>query len=284
MAVIIGSARLDEHGGSGWSGKAKAGDQKQTKTPDYTGEVSMQNWYKHSKGWVVLRPKSMDVALKIAKAMEAACNNKHIGYDQSQRDTLYTAAKKVGFDISKVKTDCETDCSALVRVCCCYAGFDPGNFRTANEVEALMKTGKFEKLTETKFTAYSTNIRKGDILVTKTSGHTVVVLTNGSNIKIETAPEGPGGETNKKVVKATKPAAKKSDSLAGTYHVTAKNGLRLRNGAGTGETILCVLPYKHEVKNYGFYSIVGGQRWLYVATELKGVEYIGFCSAAYLSK
>ena len=281
MAVKIGSARIDEHGGSGWSGKAKAGDQKQKRTPDLTGEVSMQAWYKHAKGWVVLRPKKLEVALKIAKAMEAACNNKHIGYDQSQRDTLYEAAKKVGFDVSKVKTDCETDCSALVRVCCCYAGFDPGNFRTANEVAALMKTGEFDKLTDSKFTTQSTNLKKGDILVTKTSGHTVVVLTDGANISYEAVPDGP---SKKITVKATDPAQKKNDALAGTYRVTAKAGLRLRDGAGTSKKILCVLPCGQKVRNYGFYSVVGGQKWLYVATELKGTEYIGFCSAAYLTR
>lgn len=47
MAVIIGSARIDERG------KASGG-----KAGDQTGkEVSTQNWYKHSKGWVLLRPK-----------------------------------------------------------------------------------------------------------------------------------------------------------------------------------------------------------------------------------
>ena len=46
MAVIIGSARHDEHGNC-YSG-GKAGDQ--------TGqEVSTQKFYNHSKGWYVLR-------------------------------------------------------------------------------------------------------------------------------------------------------------------------------------------------------------------------------------
>ena len=48
MAVIIGSARHDEHGNC-YSG-GKAGDQ--------TGqEVSTQKFYNHSKGWYVLRAK-----------------------------------------------------------------------------------------------------------------------------------------------------------------------------------------------------------------------------------
>ena len=173
MAVIIGSARGSEYGTSGWDGKAKAGDQ--------TGkEVSTQAWYKHTKGWVVLRPKDPAKAEKIAYAMQAACDNERIGYDQSERDTLYNAAKKVGFDPAKVTEKVETDCSALVRVCCCYAGIDPGNIRTAGETEALVKTGAFEKLTASKYTTKSDYLKRGDILNTRTSGHTVVVLTDGA--------------------------------------------------------------------------------------------------------
>lgn len=173
MAVLVGSARMTENGNSGWDGKAKAGDQ--------TGkEVSTQNWYLHSKGWVVLRAKDPEMAEKIADDMEKACKNSLIGYDQSERDTLYVAAKKVGFDCSKITYPVETDCSALVRVCCCYAGVDPGNIRTASEADMLMKTGKFEKLTASKYTTKSDYLRRGDILVTKTSGHTVVVLSDGA--------------------------------------------------------------------------------------------------------
>lgn len=110
MAVIIGSARIDEHGNATGG---QAGDQ--------TGkEVSTQNWYKHSKGWRVLRCRDPVRAEKIASAMRAACDNPFIGYDQNQRLTLYEAAEKVGFDPGKVKTPCETDCSALVRVCLSY--------------------------------------------------------------------------------------------------------------------------------------------------------------------
>ena len=72
MAVYVGSARIDENGNA-YNGKA--GDQ--------TGkEVSTQKYYVHSKGWRVFRAKDRKAALKIAEAMEAACANKYIGYDQ----------------------------------------------------------------------------------------------------------------------------------------------------------------------------------------------------------
>ena len=112
MTVTIGSARLDEKGKI--SG-GKAGNQ--TKK-----EVSIQDWYPKAKGWRVIRPNKASVAAAIAKCMQMACNNANIGYDQNQRDSLYSDASKFGFDVSKVTKATETDCSALVRVCCAYAG------------------------------------------------------------------------------------------------------------------------------------------------------------------
>ena len=138
MAVKIGSARIDENG------KAHGG-----KAGDQTGkEVSTQSYYLHSKGWRVFRAKNPAVAEKIARNMQAACDSKHVGYDQYQRNTLYTQAEKVGFDVARVTTDCETDCSALVRVCCAYAGIMglPSDFRTGNMPSNLLKTGAFVSL------------------------------------------------------------------------------------------------------------------------------------------
>lgn len=178
MAVRVGSARIDERGKATGG---KAGDQ--TK-----GEVSTQAWYKHSKGWVVLRAKDDTVRSKIAEAMEAACANNHIGYDQSQRNTLYTAAQGKGFDPSKVTTDVETDCSALVRVCLAYAGIQVADFSTATEKSVIEKTGKFEVITAAGTCNSSTNLKRGDILVTKTKGHTVVVLDNGANVTVVATP------------------------------------------------------------------------------------------------
>lgn len=169
MAVRIGSARMDENGRATGG---KAGDQ--------TGvEVSTQNWYKHSKGWVLLRAKDQAKALLIAKAMRAACDNNKIGYDQNQNQTLWNEAKKVGYDPAKVTTACETDCARLVRLCCAYAGIIASDFYTATEVSALMATGAFDKGTSDKYTKQSSYLREGDILVTKTKGHTVVVLSDG---------------------------------------------------------------------------------------------------------
>lgn len=171
MAVKIGSARIDERG------KASGG-----KAGDQTGkEVSTQAWYRHSKGWVVLRPKDGVKAKKIAEAMQAACDNNNIGYDQYQNQTLWNQVKDKGYDPAKATEPCETDCARLVRVCCAYAGIMADDFYTATEADTLMRTGEFVKLTSTKYTNSENYLGTGDILVTKTKGHTVVVLSNGKN-------------------------------------------------------------------------------------------------------
>lgn len=170
MAVKVGSARIDENGAAHGG---KAGDQ--------TGrELSTQSWYLHNKGWRVFRAKSPAVAEKIAQDMQWACDNSKIGYDQYQRDTLYNTSKPLGFNCKMVDTACETDCSALVRVCVNYAGVPVGNFRTPDEPSKLLGTGEFVELTGSKYQGQSTYLGRGDILCTKTQGHTVVVLSNGS--------------------------------------------------------------------------------------------------------
>lgn len=172
MSVLIGSARIDENGNA--HGGA-AGDQ--------TGyEVCTERWYKHSQGWVVIRAKNNNVRRWIADCMEYACANDKIGYDQYQRDTLFNEAMKVGFDVRKLTTKVECDCSSLVKTCVAYAGIMCGDFYTGNEVSVLKGTGHFDILTDIKYTTTDKNLMRGDILVTKTQGHTVVVLEDGDNV------------------------------------------------------------------------------------------------------
>lgn len=167
MAIMVGSARRDEQ--NKYNGVA--GDQTQKySTNDTVGEVSMQEMYTHSKGWLILRPKSIEHAKKIAERMETACNNKNIGYSQTDRYGIGT----YGID-TKVKTNC--DCSSLVRQCVKEAtGKDPGDFTTLNEADKLEATGLFETVI-IYVSQDKTPVFDGDILVTKTKGHTVIVVS-----------------------------------------------------------------------------------------------------------
>lgn len=167
--VIIGSARTDENGNICGG---KAGDQNGK-------EVSIQEYYPHSKGWRVIRAINDNVREAIAKDMEWACANDMIGYDQNQNQTLYAVAKPLGFNCSLVATPCETDCARLVRVCVLYAGISVSDFYTVTEAETLIATGAFVEV----FVNLPSGLKRGDILVTKTKGHTVVALTNGDGSK-----------------------------------------------------------------------------------------------------
>ena len=172
--VMIGHASGDEHGNV--HGGA-AGDQ--------TGcEVCTRAWY--NRPWdTVIRCTDAAIADKIATAMEYACKNDHIGYDQYQRTTLYAAVNALGWypaNIGKVTSNVETDCSALVAVCVNAAmGYEAvsKDIYTGNEASALLATGRFKKLTESKYLTSADYLQRGDILI-NTVHHTAICLTDGS--------------------------------------------------------------------------------------------------------
>lgn len=139
----------------------KAGDQtgKEVCTIAFKYSSKVGN---HFHWQYVARPNSSTTAKKIAQAMVDCANNNNIGYDQSQRLTLYTQAKKVKWVIKDIKTKCETDCSATVRVALKVAGIDvPSTFRTKNMTANLKATGKF---TIYKYSSVKNNLKVGDIL------------------------------------------------------------------------------------------------------------------------
>lgn len=196
----IGSARSDERGK--YSG-GKAGDQKQISVFDNRGEVSIQNFYVHSKGWIILRAKKDTHALKLSERMVVACMNKNIGYSQSDRYGII----KLGTD---TKIPCNTDCSSLVRRCVKEAtGTDPGDFNTASEAPALMRTGLFDQI-EYKS---GTKLYTGDILVTKTKGHTVIVTEGESRNQSPKSQNGTKNGTTKTYKKYTGASLSLVDAL-----------------------------------------------------------------------
>ena len=166
--IKIGQASRDERGR--YSG-GLAGDQDGK-------EVAIREWY--NRPWnKVLRAKNTAVAGRIAAAMEKACKNDYIGYDQNQRTTLYSLCKANGWKIEDVKTVCETDCSALVSVCVNAAGIRvSGDIYTGNESNALLRTGEFELLSAPKYLLSDEYLKRGDILLYEFH-HTAIVLENG---------------------------------------------------------------------------------------------------------
>lgn len=164
--VTLGHAVGDERGKV--SGGA-AGDQ--------TGkEVRFQPWYLRSQGWTaVLRASDEVTAGMIADAMELAVRSPLIGYDQKQRTTLFDAIKNLLFDIRLLRTPVETDCSALISVCCNYAGIKISkDMYTGNELDVLLRSGRLRAFFSDDYTKSSKFLRRGDILLGP--GHTAIVV------------------------------------------------------------------------------------------------------------
>lgn len=160
--IIIGSARSDEKGKL--SG-GKAGDQNGK-------EVSTQEFYMHSKGWVGFKAKDSALAEKLAKGMKIACDNPNIGYDQNER----LGVVRKGIETTE-KTEC--DCSSLVRAVLQYAGVKVTNFTTATEKAVISATGLFD---EVKVNS-AADVSNGMILITKTKGHTAIVVSGAEEKK-----------------------------------------------------------------------------------------------------
>lgn len=170
----IGHASKDERGK--YTG-GKAGDQ--TKA-----EVATRSWY--SRPWTyVLRANEQSVREKIAYAMERACANDKIGYDQWERNTLLANVRNKGYDPGKADKNVECDCSSLVSVCCMYAGipesvlYKSGNCSTTSNLRTrLVGTGKFVAIKEKAYLNSPDYLLRGDILLYE--GHHVAVnLENG---------------------------------------------------------------------------------------------------------
>lgn len=203
MSVKIGHASIDERG------KARGGA-----AGDQTGrEVCTRNWY--NKPWIaVIRPKSSTAAEKIAKAMEAACANDNIGYDQNERTTLYIKAKANNWNIAGIKSKCETDCSALVAVCVNAAGISVSkDIYTGNEKSALVATGKFTAHTESKYLTTDQYLKRGNVLLA--SGHTAIVLSNGTKAAAGNASANVSTADNYKEIIRTLQKALNSEYKAG---------------------------------------------------------------------
>ena len=262
MVVKIGHASIDENG------KASGG-----KPGDQTGkEIIVQNWYLRQGGWtLVFRAKELTIAEKIAKAMEQACANNNIGYDQSQRTTLYTKAKEVNWDLSKIKDKCECDCSSLAAVCVNAAGILINkNMYTGSQKVLLEATEQFNVLTDKKYLTKADYLKRGDIILGP--GHTAIVLSNGVQVEKAALEK-----------KATDSAKSFKKSCAGTYVVLASK-LNVRYGASTLKKIMTAIPKGAEVKCYGYYTKTLGTEWLYVQFKYNDICYTGFASAKYLKK
>lgn len=171
-------ASISEHGSDGWDGKAKAGDQ--------TGkEVCVRSWY--NKGWCfLLRYKDPEIAKKAAEIAVRIALSNLVGYDQSERMSLFNILDDFGWDWEKylksgILTEC--DCSSFVHAI--YSILIPEiRIWKPSPVTAEMKSAYqfwgFECLTDTKYIDGTSYLLPGDLLV-KPGSHTAMVCASGES-------------------------------------------------------------------------------------------------------
>lgn len=130
--------------------------------------------YEHKLGWRVLRAKNPHLAQRLADNMRLCCRNKKLKYNQARRNEIN--ARGIYANV----TTCG-DCSSNVRECIRHEGYRVADFTTATEVNTLLGTGLFEEVPYNKATLHN-----GDILVTKSKGHTGII-TCGALIPCDTS-------------------------------------------------------------------------------------------------
>ena len=170
-------ASISETGGSGWDGKAKSGDQT-------SKEVCVRSWY--SKPWdIALRYHDSKIRAKASAAAVKLANSNLVGYDQSERNTLYKALKSCDWDVDayiKSGKKTETDCSEFMyAVYCCFVPHmrSDSNAPVTSTMRNKYRDWGFAVITKENVNLSSgVGLTNGDIVV-KENSHTAMV-TNGT--------------------------------------------------------------------------------------------------------
>ena len=246
MSVTLCHASISENGNAGWDGKSVAGDQ--------TGkEVCTRSWY--NKPWdIMIRYPNADIAKKAAAIAKKLADSNLVGYDQSQRNTLYQQLKKNNFDVdayirSGVKT--ETDCSAFVYACyaCCITAMrSDKNAPVTSNMRSKYKSWGFTIYTDSKYITQDKYLMVGDLLV-KESTHTVMAITNGASV-----------DSSSPVI--SQPSANNTSLCGkGIGIAVATTAMNVRTGNSTNYSILTTIKSGTsvevlEITSNGWYKIV----------------------------
>ena len=183
MAVVkLSNCGHDENGK--YAG-GKAGDQTGT-------EYQIINWY--SRPWYCcLRFEDQEVASLIAEEAMQAANNNMIGYDQgtagnsNDRYTFWEQLEANGYDPSKIKKTCETDCSQSTASIVKSVGYRLNRpklkavsiYLTTYKMREALKNAGAKVLTDKKYLTSGDYLKAGDILLND-DHHVAIVVTSGA--------------------------------------------------------------------------------------------------------
>lgn len=168
-------ASIDERG------KAKGGD-----AGDQTGkEVKTGSWYNFNQTQILFW-KDVSLAKKYVAALKYFASSNLVGYDQSERTTLYNELAKVKWKYPDLKVKVETDCSSLVLAAVnCAVGkkliTSAANSSTMKSI--LMNTGLFAEKTGSRYKDSGDYLALGAILIAP-GNHVISAIENGSKYGI----------------------------------------------------------------------------------------------------
>lgn len=196
-----------------------------TKGDQTSKEVCIRDFYSKPWDFAAIHP-DINVREKHAKAVEDGCANDNIGYGQGDRNTLNTEAKKVGYDLSKITTPCNTDCSEFQNVCAVASGA-PGvthasNGWTTSTMKAALQAAGYRIINDPAYLQSADYCVRGAIYV-KTGSHTVCGLSNGSKadqMLLKAGFSGTSGTPTSGISLKTGDVV----SFTGTKHYTSSNG------------------------------------------------------------
>lgn len=174
----------------GWASIDERGRVSGGKAGDQTGrEVKLGNWYNFNQS-MCLRWKSRKKAKKYAKVIRQLCESHLVGYDQSERITLYNALKNCRWNVSKflkkgvaVECDCSMLVACAINVVMKKALISSGIY-TGNLEDLLMRTRLFKKYTGYKYCDVYEYLMTGDIL-NAPCHHVISVLSDGSKADVK---------------------------------------------------------------------------------------------------
>ena len=182
MAVVkLSNCGHDENGR--YAG-GKAGDQTGT-------EYQIINWY--NRPWLcVLRFEDQEVATLIVELATQAANNNMIGYDQgtagnsNDRYTFWEQLAANGYDPSKIKKPCETDCSQSTASIVKSVGYRLNRpklkavsiYLTTYKMREAFKNAGAKVLTDKKYLTSGDYLQAGDILLND-NHHVAIAITSG---------------------------------------------------------------------------------------------------------
>lgn len=182
VTVKISNCGHDENGR--YAG-GKAGDQTGT-------EYQIIDWY--NRPWLcILRFEDPKVASLIAEQATQAAKNNMIGYDQgtagnsNDRYTFWEQLVANGYDPSKIKKPCETDCSQSTASIVKSVGYRMNLpklkavsiYLTTYDMRQALKNAGAKVLTDSKYLTSGDYVKAGDILLND-NHHVAIAVTSGA--------------------------------------------------------------------------------------------------------